>query len=632
MTPLPDGQPANADWLATRGQAGWFHRLFSFLLIGGLGALVNLVCFSGAYYLLSQSGNTSLAFFLAFIIATEVSIVCNFVLNDRFTFRHLHQFHLSWSTRCVRFHITSIGGTALTFGISFSLLHLVHVSAFLAQAIALITATAFNFTFHHIFTYRHGGRRNNHNNTRSAQIADHTVLEQIPDSYINAIPGIETRRQISMKTLIIIPTYNELENLPLLLRQIFSYAPTTDVLIVDDNSPDGTGKLAEEIRKQDSRVRVLHRPGKLGLGTAYIAGFKYAIQHGYDAAFEMDADFSHDPRFLPGFLQNIEQADLVIGSRYIPGGSTPNWSFVRRLISGSGNIFARFMLGIPVHDCTGGFRCYRRHVLENIDLDAVQSRGYAFQVEMTYRVLKRGFKIVETPITFMDRRLGKSKMSRKIVIEAFTYVLRTRFSKQFYDSPSINSPWNPEAQQDGTERHQSQQQTNFWDLRSEATGPEAGDQRFQPQSLPATPIGGNPTLPSWPQTLQEQRTSNLAVMESYNGDNKKMSYTSGNNNPQERFAIVRVEVGKEPGRVFEMQNETLSIGRLSENNIILEDPAVSRLHASILNADDGNYVLIDEGSANGTVVNGQKLNRYQRYSLQEGDEIHIGQTVLVFSR
>ena len=164
----------------TRGQTGWFLRLFSFLLIGGLGALVNLVCFSGIYYLLSQSGNTSLAFFTAFITAAEVSIVCNFVLNDRFTFRHLHRSHLSWATRCVRFHITSFGGTALTLGISFSLLHLVHISAFLAQAIALIAATVFNFTFHHIFTYRHGGRRND--NTWPAQIADYTVLEQIPGS------------------------------------------------------------------------------------------------------------------------------------------------------------------------------------------------------------------------------------------------------------------------------------------------------------------------------------------------------------------------------------------------------------------------------------------------------------------
>jgi dolichol-phosphate mannosyltransferase len=249
----------------------------------------------------------------------------------------------------------------------------------------------------------------------------------------------QSKRNAPMKTLIIIPTYNEGENLPLLLRQIFTYAPIADVLIVDDNSPDGTGELAEEIRKQNPQVYVLHRPGKLGLGTAYIAGFTYAIHHGYDVVFEMDADFSHDPRYLPNFLKDIEHADLVIGSRYIPGGSTPNWSMIRRLISSSGNIFARFLLGIPVHDCTGGFRCYRSQVLQSVNLDAVQSRGYAFQVELTYRVLKQGFKIVETPIRFIDRRLGTSKMSRKIVIEAFTYVLRTRFSKQAF-APNVSSP------------------------------------------------------------------------------------------------------------------------------------------------------------------------------------------------
>lgn len=231
-----------------------------------------------------------------------------------------------------------------------------------------------------------------------------------------------------MKTLIIVPTYNELENLPSLLTEIFSNAPTTDILIVDDNSPDGTGDLADKMSAEDSRVHVLHRSGKLGLGTAYIAGFKYAIAQGYDAAFEMDADFSHDPRYLPEFLKQIEQADLVIGSRYISGGSTPNWSLGRRLISGCGNIFARVVLGLPIKDCTAGFRCYRREVLEAIALDTIHSQGYGFQVEMAYRVQRLGFKIVETPIVFMDRRVGKSKMSRAIVLEAFTYVLRARFS------------------------------------------------------------------------------------------------------------------------------------------------------------------------------------------------------------
>lgn len=232
-----------------------------------------------------------------------------------------------------------------------------------------------------------------------------------------------------MKTLIIIPTYNEIENLQSLLAGIFSYAPETHILIVDDNSPDGTGKLADEISTQNPRVSVMHRSGKLGLGTAYIAGFKYAIAQGYDAAFEMDADFSHDPKYLPDFLGAIENADLVIGSRYIKGGSTPNWSLLRRIISGGGNIYTRFVLGISVHDCTAGFRCYRREVLENLDLDTVQAQGYAFQVEMAYRVFKKGYRIVETPIVFMDRRLGQSKMSGNIFVEGFTSVLRLRFNK-----------------------------------------------------------------------------------------------------------------------------------------------------------------------------------------------------------
>ncbi|GCE05949.1 polyprenol monophosphomannose synthase [Dictyobacter aurantiacus] len=240
-----------------------------------------------------------------------------------------------------------------------------------------------------------------------------------------------------MKTLIIIPTYNEYENLPPLLETIFSYAPQSDILIVDDNSPDGTGQLADKFAAEDPRVHVLHRAGKLGLGTAYVAGFKYSIEHNYDAAFEMDADFSHDPKYLPDFLKAIENADLVIGSRYIPGGSTPNWSFGRRCISGCGNIFARFMLGIPVHDCTAGFRCYRREVLESIDLDTIQSQGYAFQVELAYRVMKQRFRITEIPITFMDRRVGKSKMSRKIVIEAFTFVIRARLGRVPMPSPAL---------------------------------------------------------------------------------------------------------------------------------------------------------------------------------------------------
>jgi len=248
-----------------------------------------------------------------------------------------------------------------------------------------------------------------------------------------------------MKTLIIIPTYNEIDNLRPLLEQTFTYAPATDVLIVDDNSPDGTGKLADEIHGENAQVQVIHRAGKLGLGTAYIAGFMYAIEHGYDAAFEMDADFSHDPRYLPDFLKKIEDADLVIGSRYVPGGATPNWSFMRRFISGGGNIYTRVLLGTKIHDWTAGYRCYRRYVLESINLESIKSQGYAFQIEMAYRVTRKGFKTVETPIVFMDRRVGKSKMSRKIFIEGFTYVLRARFGKQPFAKGSPRSASQPEA-------------------------------------------------------------------------------------------------------------------------------------------------------------------------------------------
>src|SRR5882724_11240438 len=213
----------------------------------------------------------------------------------------------------------------------------------------------------------------------------------------------DAQRLSVTKVLIVIPTYNEVKNLPLLLQQIFTYTPQIHVLIVDDNSPDGTGQLAETLKLQYPCLHVIHRPGKQGLGTAYIAGFKYALEHTYDAVFEMDADFSHDPRYLPDFLHAIQQADLVIGSRYIPGGRTPDWSFRRRLVSGCGNIFARVLLGVPVHDCTGGYRCYRREILTRINVDTVQSYGYAFQVELAHRVQQQKGEIVEIPITFMDR-------------------------------------------------------------------------------------------------------------------------------------------------------------------------------------------------------------------------------------
>lgn len=200
-------------------------------------------------------------------------------------------------------------------------------------------------------------------------------------------------------------------------------------LVVDDNSPDGTACLVEELAESyPGRVFLLQRPGKLGLGTAYLAGFRWALAHDYDLICEMDADFSHDPSRLPCLLDAASNADLALGSRYVAGGGTANWSRLRRLISRGGSFYARTVLGVPYHDLTGGFKCFRRRVLESLDLDSVHSTGYAFQIELTYRVHRAGFRVVEVPITFEERRAGKSKMSFRIMLEALVRVAQLRLS------------------------------------------------------------------------------------------------------------------------------------------------------------------------------------------------------------
>lgn len=230
--------------------------------------------------------------------------------------------------------------------------------------------------------------------------------------------------------LVIVPTYNERENLPPLVAAVHEHLPQADVLVVDDGSPDGTGELAEELRASDRRLHVLHRAGKQGLGTAYVAGFRWALERDYQFLFEMDCDFSHDPKYLPELYAAAERgADLVLGSRYVEGGGTVNWGIGRQLISRGGSLYARSVLGVPVRDLTGGFKCFRRRVLEAIDLATVNAQGYGFQIEMTYRALKLGFRVVEVPIVFVDRRVGQSKMSKKIFAEALTLVWRLRFSR-----------------------------------------------------------------------------------------------------------------------------------------------------------------------------------------------------------
>jgi dolichol-phosphate mannosyltransferase len=233
---------------------------------------------------------------------------------------------------------------------------------------------------------------------------------------------------VAERALVIVPTYNERSNIPTLVASILVQDPRLEVLIVDDGSPDGTGALAEEIAATEPRVNVMHRPRKLGLGTAYRAGFKWALERDYAYIFEMDADFSHDPAHLPRFLESIQDADLVLGSRYRQGkGTVVNWPMTRLMLSYAANLYARWVTGLPLDDCTGGFKCFRRSVLQAINLDAVKSNGYAFQIEVSYLAWRKNFRIVEIPIVFHDRTEGQSKMSRKIIYEAIWMVWRLRW-------------------------------------------------------------------------------------------------------------------------------------------------------------------------------------------------------------
>jgi dolichol-phosphate mannosyltransferase len=221
-----------------------------------------------------------------------------------------------------------------------------------------------------------------------------------------------------MKTLIVIPTYNECENIEKIVTQIFNLGLDIHVLVVDDGSPDGTGDIVDAMQKKDSRVHLIRRPGKTGLGTAYVRGFRFAIEHGYELVFEMDADFSHDTNDIPRFLKAIPDYDLVLGSRYLNGVSVVNWPLSRLILSYCASLYTRTITRLPVKDPTGGFKCFRIEVLKAIDLDRVKSGGYSFQIEMTYKAWKKGFRIKEIPIIFADRTGGSSKMSKKIVWEA----------------------------------------------------------------------------------------------------------------------------------------------------------------------------------------------------------------------
>lgn len=234
------------------------------------------------------------------------------------------------------------------------------------------------------------------------------------------------------KTLVIIPTYNEADNIEVIIKQIIGLnIPNLSILVVDDNSPDGTGDIVEKIAETDLRIRLVRRAAKMGLGTAYVEGFRFAIKEGFDYIFEMDADLSHDPAEVPRFLEKIKSHDLVIGSRYISGVNVINWPLPRLLLSLFANWYTRAITRLPVKDCTSGFKCFRRLVLQSIDLDGISSDGYSFQIEMTYKAWKNNFRICEIPIIFVDRTKGNSKMTRKVMREAAWVVWKLRFSGLF---------------------------------------------------------------------------------------------------------------------------------------------------------------------------------------------------------
>ena len=231
-----------------------------------------------------------------------------------------------------------------------------------------------------------------------------------------------------MKSLVVIPTYNEAANIRKVIEKTLSVDENVEVLVVDDNSPDHTGSIVEEAFADNPRVHQLSRNRKMGLGTAYIEGFKWAVPGDYDFIFEMDADLSHDPNEIPHFLEAARDADLVIGSRYVEGGGVVNWPIRRLILSYGANLYARLVTGLPVYDCTSGFKCFHREVLENLGLDSFHSDGYSFQIEMNYRVWKKGFRIKEIPVIFVDRTVGQSKMSRAIILEAVWIVWKLKLS------------------------------------------------------------------------------------------------------------------------------------------------------------------------------------------------------------
>lgn len=376
-------------WLeALRGLA--LPRLVSFGLVGISGIGVN----SGLLWLLVSIAGLPLV--AASALAIESAIWNNFLLNDVWTF-HGAGHRRPWWMRALAFHATAVSAGVVNLTVLIGLVQLAGLHYLLANLLAIGVAAAVNYSGNALWTWR--------------------PAAPLPR-------GTADRRPASGKNIVVVPTYNESENVDLLIRAVLAQGPDYEVLVVDDASPDGTGRLVAERMASEPRIHLLRRHGKLGLGTAYVDGFLEALRLGAGLVLQMDCDLSHDPDDLPRLVAAAESADVVIGSRYVPGGRTVGWPWYRKHPSEAVSLAARCLLGIPFRDVTGGFKCWRKEVLEELPLRDLRSRGFAFQIETNYLSWQAGYRIKETPITFVNRRRGRSKLSLAVTLETAALLWR----------------------------------------------------------------------------------------------------------------------------------------------------------------------------------------------------------------
>jgi len=365
-------------------------RVARFALVGATGVGVN----SGVLWLLKDGAAFPLA--AASALAIETAIWNNFILNDAWTFYKERQ-RRPWWTRALAFHVASAAAAALNLGLLLLLVAWPGLNYLVANLVAIGAAASVNYGVNALWTWRPPPPR-----PRAASPA------QPP----------------SGRRIVVVPTYNEAQNVERLIDAVLAQGPSYEVLIVDDASPDGTGALVQARAEREARVHLLSRGGKLGLGTAYVDGFREAISLGAEMVIQMDCDLSHDPAALPLLVTAAEESDLVIGSRYVAGGRTEGWPWYRRLVSEGTSLACRALLGVPVHDVTGGFKCWRREALETLPMEEVRSRGFAFQIEMNYLCWRQGYTITEVPVTFANRQHGRSKMSLAIGLETAALLWR----------------------------------------------------------------------------------------------------------------------------------------------------------------------------------------------------------------